>query len=154
MSELLSVYIFPALWAFAACAGMSLMYNIHGAGVLVCSTGAALSSLVYFAGVNLTGSEIGAAFLASMAVGLYSEVMARLRRCPVIGYLQVALLPLVPGAGIYHAMRYCVDGLNSLFLSTLTHTLGIAAALSVGAMLSSSVFRALLPWFQKRAPKS
>lgn len=147
--SIFSTYVLPCLWAFLASAGVCFMYNIHGTGVLVCSIGAALSSWVYFAGVSLTGSEIAAAFLASAIVGVYSELMARLRRCPVIGYLQVALLPLVPGAGIYYTMRYCVAGETGLFLSSLLHTLGIAAALSVGAMMASSGFRTLLPWFHR-----
>ena len=85
------------------------------------------------------------AFLAAVAIGVFSEVMARLRRCPVTGYLQVALLPLVPGAGIYYAMGYCVEGETQMFLTTLLHTFGMAAALSVGAMLATSVLRTLLP---------
>ena len=64
---------------------------------------------------------------------------------PLSSYLLVALLPLVPGAGIYYAMRYCVEGETDLFLNALLHTFGVAAALSVGAMLASSVLRALLP---------
>lgn len=60
------------------------------------------------------------------------------------GYLQVALLPLVPGAGIYDTMRYCVAGETDLFLSTLLHTIGFAAALSVGAMLAATITRSLL----------
>lgn len=42
-------------------------------------------------------------------------------------------------------MRYCVEGETDLFLNALLHTFGVAAALSVGAMLASSVLRALLP---------
>lgn len=42
-------------------------------------------------------------------------------------------------------MRYCLEGETELFLSTLLHTLGTAAALSVGAMLISSVLRTILP---------
>ena len=96
---------------------------------------------------HFLAGDIPAAFLAAASIGLYSEVMARVRRCPVTGYLQVALLPLVPGAGIYHAMQYCVSGDTQLFLSTLLQTLGFAAALSVGAMLITSLLRALLPRF-------
>ena len=156
MSDFVSSCLLPALWGFLACAGMSLMFNIHGFGVLVCSIGAALSSLIYFIGMDLLNSDIASAFLAAVLVGVYSECMARIRRCPVTGYLQVALLPLVPGAGIYTAMRYAVNGIPALFLSTLVHTLGVAAALSVGAMLSSSVFRVLysLVYLRKhRIPK-
>ena len=80
-----------------------------------------------------------------MVIGTFSEIMARVRHCPVTGYLQVALLPLVPGAGVYHAMRYCVNGYTSLFLETLLHTIGFAAALSVGAMLATSILRSIRP---------
>ena len=140
-------YALPCLCAFWACVGFTLMFNIHGYGKLIAGVGGALGWLVYL----LAGKSIFAAFLASMAIGLYSEVMARLRRCPVTGYLLVALLPLVPGGGIYYAMRHGVAGETDAFLSTLLHTFGMAAALAVGAMLASSVFRAVFP--RLRPPK-
>ena len=90
------------------------------------------------------------AFVAAAAIAVFSECMARLRRCPVTGYLQVALLPLVPGSGIYYAMRHCVAGETSLFLSTLLNTFGMAASLAVGAMLASTVLRILLPHLPQR----
>ena len=140
-------YVLPCLWAFCACVGFGLVFNIQGRGILICGCGAALGWLVYLLSTQFLAGDILSAFLAAASIGLYSEVMARIRRCPVTGYLQVALLPLVPGAGIYHAMQYCVAGDTQLFLSTLLHTLGFAAALSVGAMLVTSVLRALLPRF-------
>ena len=98
--------------------------------------------------------EIFAAFLAAIVIGIYSEVMARIRRCPVTGYLQVALLPLVPGSGIYYAMRHCVAGETQLFLSTLLNTFGMAASLAVGAMLASTVLRIVLPHLPQRHKKT
>ncbi|MEA4934109.1 MAG: threonine/serine exporter family protein [Lawsonibacter sp.] len=145
MIELLVAYILPCIWAFLACVGFGLVFNIQGIGILICGFGAGLGWLVYLLSISLWGGDIFAAFLAAMAIGTYSEMMARLRRCPVTGYLQVALLPLVPGAGIYHAMQYCVAGETQLFLATLLHTFGIAASLSVGAMLITSLLRTLLP---------
>ena len=103
--------------------------------------------MVYLLSIGWTHSDVFSAFLAAMSIGAYSEVMARIRRCPVTGYLQVALLPLVPGAGIYNAMRYCISGDSQMFISTLLHTIGFAAALSVGAMLVTSVLRTWLPRF-------
>ena len=92
----------------------------------------------------LCGQSIPAAFLAAVSISLFSEVMARVRRCPVTGYLLVALLPLVPGGGIYYAMRYCVAGETQAFLDMLLHTLGMAAALAAGGILASSAFRGAL----------
>ena len=141
MSAIWSNYMLPCLCAFLACVGFTLVFNIHGVGKLICGVGGALGWLVYLLG----GSTIFAAFLSAAAIGVFSEVMARLRRCPVTGYLLVALLPLVPGGGIYYAMSYCVAGDIQMFLDTLLHTFGMAASLSVGAMMTSSLFRALYP---------
>ena len=135
------------LWAFFACVGFGLVFNIHGRGILICGFGASLGWMVYLLSIGWTHSDVFSAFLAAMSIGAYSEVMARIRRCPVTGYLQVALLPLVPGAGIYNAMRYCISGDSQMFISTLLHTIGFAAALSVGAMLVTSVLRTWLPRF-------
>ncbi|MEY8318010.1 threonine/serine exporter family protein [Oscillospiraceae bacterium 50-58] len=141
MNEIWSVYILPCVCAFLACLGFTLVFNIHGAGKLICGMGGSLGWLIYLLG----GNTIFAAFWASAAIGLFAEIMARLRRCPVTGYLLVALLPLVPGGGIYYAMSYCVSGNIQQFLTTLLHTFGMAAALAVGAMMTSSLFRAVYP---------
>ena len=141
MSAIWSNYMLPCLCAFLACVGFTLVFNIHGVGKLICGVGGALGWLVYLLG----GSTIFAACLSAAAIGVFSEVMARLRRCPVTGYLLVALLPLVPGGGIYYAMSYCVAGDIQMFLDTLLHTFGMAASLAVGAMMTSSLFRALYP---------
>ena len=139
MVEIWFAYILPCLCAFVACVGFTLVLNIHGVGKMI------LGGLIYLLG----GGTILAAFLASAAIGLYSEMMARLRRCPVTGYLLVALLPLVPGGGIYFAMSYCVSGDIQRFLDTLLHTFGMAAALAVGAMMTSSLFRAAYPYLHR-----
>ncbi|MCI9579430.1 MAG: threonine/serine exporter [Oscillibacter sp.] len=147
METVLLDYALPCLCAFLACVGFTQMFNIHGAGKLIAGAGGALGWLVYLLG----GKTIPAAFLAAAAIGVFAEVMSRVRRCPVTGYVLVALLPLVPGGGIYYAMRHGAAGETDAFLRTLLHTFGMAAALAVGAMLASSVFRALVP--RLRPPK-
>lgn len=144
MKEIILYYL-PCLWAFFACIGFGLVFNIQGVGNVVCGLGGGIGWFVYLWVLSMGTSDIFAGFLAAMVIAGYSEWMARVRRCPVTGYLQVALLPLVPGAGIYYTMQYAITGDTQLFLTTLMHTFGFAAALSVGAMLMSSVLRVLLP---------
>ena len=139
--ELLADLLMPSLWAFLACVGFGLVYNIQGAGILICGFGGALGWFFYLIARQWVGSIV-AAFLAAVAITVFSEWMARVRRCPVTGYLQVA-----PGSGIYYSMRYCVAGDTQQFLSTLLNTFGMAAALAIGAMLTSTVLRLLLPYF-------
>ncbi len=149
MQQILS-FLPACLWGFFACLAFGLVFNIHGWGILICGFGGALGWFVYQAVQHMAHNDIIAAFLSAVVIAVYSELMARIRRCPVTGYLQIALLPLVPGAGIYYAMRYCVAGENEMFLSTLLHTFGFAAALAVGAMLASTIMRSLLPRFYHR----
>lgn len=149
METVLREYALPCLCAFLACEGFTLIFNIHGLGKLIAGVGGALGWLVYLLG----GQTIFAAFLAAAAIGVFAEVMSRVRRCPVTGYVLVALLPLVPGGGVYYAMRHCVAGETGEFLNTLLHTFGMAAALAVGAMLASSAFRAIFPRLWPKPPK-
>ncbi len=139
--EILHGYLLPCASAFLACLGFTFIFNVYGVGKLICCLGSSLGWLVYLLG----GKSIFAAFLAAVAIGTYSEIMARVRRCPATSYLLIALLPLVPGGGVYYAMSYCVQGNRALFFDTLLNTVGIAAALAVGAMVASSLFRTLFP---------
>ena len=132
----------PVLFAFLACGGFAVIYNIHGPGILICAFGGALGWLSYLLSAPILQSDISQTLVAAIVISAYSECMARVRKCPVTGYLLVAIFPLVPGGGIYYAMSYCVAGDTGRFLDTLLHTFGMAAALAVGAMLTSSLFRA------------
>ena len=135
----LTEWILPCLYSFGACIGFCLLFNIHGPGMLICGGGGAFGWLVYLLMGLCTPAVFPRYLAASVAITLYSELMARLRRCPVTSYLLVALLPLVPGGGIYHAMRHCIAGDNYRFLTTLLETFGIAGSLALGALLGSSV---------------
>jgi len=150
--EFLLNWVLPCIYSFGACIGFCLLFNIHGPGMLICGGGGALGWLVYLL-MGLCSVTIFPRYLAAaVAITLYSELMARIRRCPVTSYLIVALLPLVPGGGIYYAMRYSLSGDNQQFLTTLLNVFGIAGTLALGALLASSVVRLFIT-FAHRAHK-
>ena len=137
--EFVRLCVLPCLWACLACFGFSIVFNAHGAGVWIACLQGGAGWLVY----SLLGCTIPAAFLAAVVIGVSSEIAARVRRCPVTCYLIIALLPLVPGGGIYRAMSHALAGNMQQFMTTFFETFGIAVALAVGAMISSSAFRAI-----------
>lgn len=132
--------LLPYLSAFSACAGYCLLFNIRGKALVASSLGGVLGWLVYTLS-NPLQNDIMQYFLATVATAVYAELMARTMKKPATGFQIVALLPLVPGGGIFYTMEYCVIGNNSMFLSTGIHTLGIAGALAMGVLLVSSVVR-------------
>lgn len=149
MSYLFTDLFLPCVYAFLACIGFCFIFNIHGPGILICGCGGALGWLVYLLSAFLLPNAIFQCLMAAIAITVFSEVMARIRRCPVTGYLIIALLPLVPGGGIYETMRHCVQGDTQLFLSALLRTFGLAGALALGTLLGSSVVRIVIPLFQR-----
>lgn len=131
----------PCLWAFLACGAFAVIFNIRRGGILICGAGGALGWLVYLLGVRAGWSDMVCALLAGVSIAVWSESMARLRKCPVTGYLVVALFPLVPGGGIYYAMEYAIRGQTLEFAQTLGHTLEFSGALALGVLLVSSATR-------------
>ena len=155
--ELFTGYLLPVLFACVASGGFAVIYNIHGPGILICALGGGLGWLTYLLAAPL-GSDIAQTLCAAIVIAVYSEVMARIRRCPVTGYLLVGIFPLVPGGGVYYTMEHAINGEIDLFLSTFLHTLGVAGALAVGVLLVSSLVRMqhafTLWWLQRKEASS
>ena len=72
--------------------------------------------------------------------------MARVRKCPAIAYLVVAIFPLIPGAGVYYTMNYAVQGQMETFASSGMHTAAIAGIIAVGILLASTAVRIWNVW--------
>ena len=128
------------LYAYLGSFGFSLVSQMRGKICFLIGIGGALGWLVYLLCSPL-GNEIISYFLATVAAAVYSEIMARVMKKPVTCFIIAAVIPLVPGAGMYFTMEHGIKGETSLFTSTLLHTLCIAGALAVGIVLVSAVFR-------------
>ena len=131
----------PALYcvfAFMGCLGFCPSFNVLGIGALLCCLGGGLSWAAYLIVVSLGGNSFIATLAAAVLVSVYSEVMARVRKCPATSYLTLSLFPLVPGLTIYQAMDYGLRGDTDLFLATFFRTVGIAGCLALGLLLVSS----------------
>ena len=114
--------LLPCLYAFLACLGFCVLFRIRGPGAVLCALGGALAWLVYLLTGPLVGeNDLIQSFLAAVFLSAYSEVMARVRKCPATGYLLIAFIPLVPGAGIYNMMDAALRGeqLQPLLLGQL-----------------------------------
>jgi uncharacterized membrane protein YjjB (DUF3815 family) len=146
--------LFPVLCAFVACACFSVIYNIHGGGILICAFAGALGWLVYLLTAPLLRDDIAQTFAAALVISAFAEIMARIRKCPVTGYLLVAIFPLVPGGGIYYTMEHAINGQIDAFLTSFLHTLGLAGAIAVGVLLVSTAVRMWSIFRRKRKERA
>lgn len=139
--ELHLSHFLPCLYAFLGGLAFAVPFNVHGKDVPLAALGGAGGWLVYLLALPLCGSEVISYFVAALALSLYSEMMARIRKRPVTTFLLISIFPLVPGAGIYYTMQYAIQGNSARFLSQGMHTLGLSGALALGILLVSTVMR-------------
>ena len=138
------------LFAALGCVGFSILFNIHGPGVILCTIGGGLSWLVYRVAGELGCGDIVCYFWSALFASVYSETLARLRKYPAISYLVVSIFPLIPGAGVYYTMTYAVLGQMDQFARQGMHTAAIAGIMAVGILLGSTVFRIYSDWKLKK----
>lgn len=129
------------LGCFIGCIGFSLIFNIHGPGMLLCALGGILSWSTYLIAVASGASVIEGNLIAGFVASFYAEIMARIRKYPAISYLVVAIFPLIPGAGVYYTMCHAVNRNMQLFSRKGYETAGIAGAIALGILLVSTAFR-------------
>ena len=131
----------PCLYAFVGGIGFCVLFHLRGKEIIFTSLGGAAGWLAYLLALPVVGRQVMAYFVAAVALSVYSEIMARVRKCPVTVYLLIAIFPLVPGAGIYFTMQHAIRGENTLFLTQMMHTLSLSGALALGILLVSSAIR-------------
>ena len=90
-------------------------------------------------------------FMATVAVTVMCEMLARVMRLPSTVFLLTSLVPLVPGYNFYAAMLALVEDNGPLAASQLMIAVQIVAAIAVGAAVISVIFRMMAQRKRRRA---
>ncbi len=143
--------------ATLGCIGFSFLFNIHGPGMLLCTLGGIFGWGVYCLVIKFGGDDLAAMLVSSALTAVYAEVMARIRKCPTIGYLVVSMIPLIPGSALYYTMNYAVQGETEKLATQGMFTTGLAGMMATGILLVSTSVRMWSVWkaehIHKNAPK-
>jgi len=131
--------ILNSFYAFLSSFGFGILFNIRGKLLIVASIGGGLSWLTYLISGRLQSSIVFSLFLASLVGSIYSEIMARVYKNPVTMFIICAIIPLVPGGGMYYAILEVVKGNLNVALSTGAQTLFSAGAIAVGIVFVASI---------------
>ncbi|MGL5152520.1 MAG: threonine/serine exporter family protein [Clostridium sp.] len=133
---LLKVFI-----SFLSAFGFGIIFNIRGKKLIYAAIGGGLSWLFYEIGLLFNFSELNALFFSSVCFSIYCEIFARILKTPVTTLVVCALIPLVPGAGMYNTMYAAVTGDALLALEICINTIASAGALALGVVFTSTLTR-------------
>lgn len=131
--------ILNSFFAFLSSIGFGIIFNIRGKNLIIASLGGGLGWLTYLLVLKLQPSLVFSLFIASMVVSIYSEIMARVFKNPVTIFIICAIIPLVPGGGMYFATLEAVRGNFDAALSKSVMTLFSAGAIAIGIVFVSSI---------------
>lgn len=134
-------FIISLIAAYIACFGFGFIFHLRGKLLFITPIGGVLLWAVYLILETPIESVVARSLIATMAAAIFCESIARIMKIPVTVFMIIAILPLVPGSGIYYTMLACTKSDWALFSSKGLETIGIAGAIAVGMLLISSIFR-------------
>uniref|UniRef100_UPI001554017E threonine/serine ThrE exporter family protein n=1 Tax=Adlercreutzia sp. ZJ473 TaxID=2722822 RepID=UPI001554017E len=118
-----------------ASAGFALLFNLRGPLVVPASVGGVLSWGIYLACGQVIEGIFFPCLIASAFSAVYAELLARHYRAPGALFFIIAVIPLVPGRGLFYTMNAAVRAdwaaFSDFALLTLQFALGIAVGISV-----------------------
>ena len=104
-----------------------------------------VTSLIAVVGYSvflLLGQGSLAYFAATLLIGICCETCARLMKRAATLFVTGAIIPLVPGVGLYNTMRYVVEGDYGQAVNTGAATILGISAIALAITLSSVLFSA------------
>ena len=87
--------------------------------------------------------SFSANFLATVVIALASEIFARVWKEPTTVFEVPAIIPLVPGFGMYRGMNYILQDYVGYGTEVLLEAALDSCAIALGIMMVAGVFRAL-----------
>ncbi len=137
---------------FVACFGATIFYciimQLPKKALWISSLSSALTYIVYRVAFLSIESEYMGYLAASCFAALSAEVLARACKMPATIFIFPAIIPLVPGLGLYRTMLCLVRSDMSGFASEGTKTLIISGIIAVTVAVVNAFFRNIL----KRKP--
>ncbi|HNQ39907.1 MAG TPA: threonine/serine exporter family protein [Candidatus Cloacimonas sp.] len=127
------------IWAFLAILGFSIRSNLKGIRIIFTALSGGLCWAFYLVTLYYSKSMLFSVFVAIILVCIYSEIVAPHLKTPVSVFVTCAIIPLVPGRGLFNSMQLYIAGDNLNASKTILQTLLIAGTISIAIALVSSV---------------
>ena len=117
--------------------GFALLFRLRKKLIPCALLGAVLTLVVYVICLRYLHHAFFQNLFPALCGALYAEIAAKLTKSPATQYLVCAIIPLVPGGGLYYTMYHFVTGDLPAFHTALTQTARTAAGLAVGIIIVS-----------------
>ena len=129
---------------FLVSASIGILYRIPRTLVVYASLVGVAAWLIMYYTMIAGATVVLADFLASIAVGIMAEILARSLKKPATIFIIPGFIPLVPGSDAYTTMLYMVKGQYVSGVSMGMQTMLTASAIAFGIFVSSAMFKLVI----------
>ena len=127
--------IIQAAAAFLGSIGFAVFLKMKGKQIVLAGIGGGVTWLVYLLMQNYIDGYFVPYLIASIFVGIYAEIVARVNKAPATIFLTAAAVPLIPGGSLYYTMLGIVEKDSAAFSENGIAALTIALAISLGFVI-------------------
>ena len=131
--------IIQVIMATVGALGFSILFRVNERNVPAAAIGGGIGWIVYLAMFNWSDNLFFSYLVASIAVCLWAEIIARILKAPSNIYLVPGIIPLIPGGSLFYTTKAIVEGDWQAFfdfgLNTVWITFGMAAGMAVSALI-------------------
>jgi len=133
-------YLKEAIFCFMATVFFAVLMKTPRKAIALCSAIAAVGYMVYSLSKGvLQSSDIGY-FAGTFIMAVLGETAARLMKMPSTVFISPAVIPLVPGLGLYQTMLFFVQGQLQSGMQTGAQTMIALAEMAMAIAISSFIF--------------
>lgn len=137
--------IYDFIYSFLAAFFFSFLFNAPRRSILLTATIAGIGYTVFIIFRDGLNNPLLGYFIGTLIMALLSEIAARFLKMAATTFITIAILPLVPGLGLYLTMQYWVQNNYQATVQTGTQTM-----LAIGAMAMAIAVNSLLVKFYLR----
>ncbi len=135
--------------SFVASVAFAVIFQTSARHLPFVGIGGLVTYAIYYVVAFFNPGVFLAAFLSTMFAAVFSEFCARVRRAPAAVFLFPAIIPTVPGGGLYNTMRFLLAGKREMSMYYLGSTLKVALGIA-GGIVSVSVIVGLIYDIKRR----
>lgn len=131
--------VIQIVFAFLATVGFAVIINNPKRALIACGFVGASGWIVYWSLFNIGFGRVLSNFTAAFIAGLLGLIFARSKKMPAILFNIPALVPLVPGATAYQAVRTMVIGNMDQAVHLTVVVALVTGAIAMGYMVAQIV---------------
>lgn len=131
---------------YAAMAAMffALLFNVPKNSIPITALLGGIGYLVFLLVGEQSSSQLFGFFVGTFVITILSEMAARLMKLATTIFISIAIIPLVPGLGLYQTMLFFVQNNYNLAFAAGMQTMLAAGTIAMSIAITTLLYRFII----------